>query len=228
MNKIAKRLFCLLLAILMLFSVISVSADNTELYSAPTRILSQKSTYMKGNDVKWVQSALNNLGYSLKVDGYYGPLTYNAVKAFQKAYGLEADGKVGGETVTKLFAVATEGTKLEKILAFARSQLGSSVYNGYCQKFVRHAYQAAGIYQNVYVGSAIEAYSKWCISTNRYNIPVGATLYFKSSSVYGHVGIYTGNGNMIHGASTVREEKISDYWWNNFLGWGYQGGKAPY
>lgn len=51
----------------------------------------------KGADVRTLQSILN-----LLVDGIFGPITEEAVKAFQKENGLTADGIVGPKTWEKL------------------------------------------------------------------------------------------------------------------------------
>ena len=51
----------------------------------------------RGNDVKLLQEKLN-----LKVDGIFGPLTEKAVKDFQRSNGLEVDGIVGADTLSKL------------------------------------------------------------------------------------------------------------------------------
>jgi len=52
-----------------------------------------------GDDVAAVQEALADRGWRLKTDGYYGPKTESAVRDFQLANGLPADGVVGGETL---------------------------------------------------------------------------------------------------------------------------------
>ena len=53
-----------------------------------------------------IQSALADLnrGYllSAEVDGYFGSRTYAGVEAFQRDYGLVADGQVGKQTLTQL------------------------------------------------------------------------------------------------------------------------------
>lgn len=51
----------------------------------------------KGNEVKVLQEKLN-----LKIDGIFGPLTEEAVKDFQRSNGLEVDGIVGNNTLSKL------------------------------------------------------------------------------------------------------------------------------
>jgi len=59
--------------------------------------------YMSGSDVRVVQAALKAAGFDPGVvDGSYGPKTEAAVKAYQAAAGLAADGKVGAETWAKL------------------------------------------------------------------------------------------------------------------------------
>lgn len=51
----------------------------------------------RGNEVKSLQEKL-----SLQADGIFGPLTEEAVKDFQKSNGLEVDGIVGVNTLSKL------------------------------------------------------------------------------------------------------------------------------
>ncbi|WP_420733187.1 peptidoglycan-binding domain-containing protein [Brevibacterium luteolum] len=53
--------------------------------------------YHKGEPVRRIQSAVG-----VKVDGYYGPDTVKAVKAFQKKHDLSADGIVGPKTWAKI------------------------------------------------------------------------------------------------------------------------------
>ena len=74
---------------------------------APTRQAVEWKTLRKGDTgdaVAQLQEALIQLGYlSGKADGTYGTQTVNAVKAFQKANGLTADGTAGQETQRALF-----------------------------------------------------------------------------------------------------------------------------
>lgn len=57
-----------------------------------------------GVEVKTLQTNLNNLGYSLTMDGSFGTLTERAVIDYQKRHGLEADGIVGSKTSTSIEA----------------------------------------------------------------------------------------------------------------------------
>lgn len=57
----------------------------------------------RGNDVKQLQEALNKLNFKCGTpDGIFGNNTLNAVKQFQKRYGLIVDGIVGQKTLAKI------------------------------------------------------------------------------------------------------------------------------
>lgn len=79
--------------------------------AAPTPAMTPNKRYTQlqfgdsGNNVKKLQNALIDLGYMEKgsADGKYGYNTYNAVKAFQKANHLSADGVAGPKTLTILY-----------------------------------------------------------------------------------------------------------------------------
>ena len=59
-----------------------------------------------GHDVRELQKALGNAGFSVKVDGQFGPSTVRAVKRFQRAAQLTPSGAVGRKTVAALNAAA--------------------------------------------------------------------------------------------------------------------------
>ncbi|MFL0248582.1 peptidoglycan-binding domain-containing protein [Candidatus Clostridium stratigraminis] len=66
----------------------------------PTSIVKLGS---RSNDVKYLQTNLNKLGYKLAVDGIFGKLTLAAVKDFQKKNALVVDGIAGPKTFGKLY-----------------------------------------------------------------------------------------------------------------------------
>ena len=65
----------------------------------------------RGNEVKVLQEKLN-----LKADGIFGPLTEEAVKDFQRSNGLEVDGIVGVDTLSKLNLSVNKRTIKELIV----------------------------------------------------------------------------------------------------------------
>lgn len=117
-------------------------------------------------------------------------------------------------------------SKVDIIIDTALGLKGCHAYDNYCQRFVRVCYEAAGISGSA--SSAMEAYEKWCLSSKMSNVPRGAAVYFKGTNSYGHVGIYTGNGNVIHAANGVRVQSL-EYCAQKYtyLGWGWQGGQKP-
>jgi hypothetical protein len=61
-----------------------------------------KSSLMHDSHVTWIQQRLGIHGHKVTVDGYYGPATAVAVKAFQKDAKLTQDSQVGPKTWTAL------------------------------------------------------------------------------------------------------------------------------
>lgn len=94
-----------------------------------------------GATVQAIQTALNNAGATLTVDGSFGPATQQAVMAFQTANGLTADGVVGPQTAQALGvdisdtgALASVGSALGSAassVASAIQGLASSVTNAF-------------------------------------------------------------------------------------------------
>ena len=82
---------------------------NPNKYSTPP-----SGTYLNvgdsGNYVRWLQACLNQCGYSCDVDGQFGYGTAEALKSFQRKYGLTVDGGFGPECRTKIISVLTVST----------------------------------------------------------------------------------------------------------------------
>lgn len=78
-----------------------------------------------GDTVRDAQQALKDKGlYSGSVDGIYGPITRKAVRSYQKEQNLNADGRLGPQTLSSLgVQQATPGTSFNKA--------GSQVKNSY-------------------------------------------------------------------------------------------------
>ena len=84
----------------------SGSGSSTN-YPVPTRTLKYG---MRGDDVKWLQTALKELGYSVSATGYFGEVTKKHVISFQKSKGLVQDGMVGSATRGKLQKALSSGS----------------------------------------------------------------------------------------------------------------------
>ena len=66
------------------------------------RTLLLRTPNMQGNDVRAVQQALVDAGFTVSVDGIFGPKTAKVVKQFQQKKNLKADGIVGPATRSAL------------------------------------------------------------------------------------------------------------------------------
>lgn len=84
-------------------SAAPAASQNPDDYSVPTRDIYYKSSgTMTGSDVSWIQAVLYQLGYSIDVDGSFGPSAKKVVEQFQKENGLTVDGSCGPATRSKL------------------------------------------------------------------------------------------------------------------------------
>ncbi len=81
------------------FGVLKDVDMDSALSELPTALLRRGD---RGGDVKLLQRALRSLGYSLAIDGIFGPLTEFAVKSYQGTHGLDQDGLVGPMTWREL------------------------------------------------------------------------------------------------------------------------------
>ena len=84
--------------------------SNSNPYPVPTKTLKRGS---KGEDVKWLQTALNHQSYNLDVDGSFGAATLAAVKDYQKKSGLEVDGSFGPASRASLIKDEEEYTSTD-------------------------------------------------------------------------------------------------------------------
>lgn len=127
---------------------------------------------------------------------------------------LTFENETADEVQKKIVAVATNS---EAYSISARS--------GYCQAWVSDVYQ-------VVLGSrgsahcALCAAEMWGVSSDWSKIPIGATVYGYSSSQYGHVGIYIGNGKVAHNIGGVVVQSL-DSWVEQYKGfcWGWENNK---
>ena len=120
---------------------------------------------------------------------------------------------------------ATEEQKKVVIVATNSAEYGLPASKGYCQAWVADVYKVS-VGNRGHAASAIAAGRMWSVSTDWSQIQVGAAVYGYSSSQYGHVGIYIGNGMVAHNIGGVKIETLND-WVNNYKGvcWGWENGK---
>ncbi|HBG5344033.1 TPA: peptidoglycan-binding protein [Clostridioides difficile] len=81
----------------------TIKITGSKNYTISTRDLVGYGHITSGNNVHCVQIMLYDLGYrDVNLDSSFGPITYNAVKNFQRAYALTSDGVVGYNTFDRM------------------------------------------------------------------------------------------------------------------------------
>lgn len=75
---------------------------SNNLFPYPERIIYRNIPMMQGNDIKWVQTALCNLGYIVVVDGFFGNDSKSKLIQFQADNDLVANGVCDESTLEKL------------------------------------------------------------------------------------------------------------------------------
>lgn len=165
-----------------------------------------------------------------EVCGNYGTEVPTRCEYAQNWYNRFVNGVINEDNLTDL------QNKLLNILEDLTNYSGIINDDGYCQAFVRSVFEKIGITASA--ASASKAEEQWKVSNDINNIPIGATVYGEGSNSDGHVGIYIGNGMVVHnignshdcsygGLEGIKCESISS--WDDkytFTSWGWQGGVA--
>ncbi|MBQ6453043.1 MAG: C40 family peptidase [Coriobacteriales bacterium] len=122
-----------------------------------------------------------------------------------------------------------------EVVEYMESRVGDDYNANWCLYFVRTSWQAMGGPEST-TCCASKYGEEHVISSDMDNIPVGADVYFVGGSVHcdncgrmaGHVGIYVGDGMMVHNyGSTIRKDPVAEvaHWGElQWLGWGFHGG----
>ena len=117
-----------------------------------------------------------------------------------------------------------------QIKSYVDSRVGQGYASNSCLAFVRECFMALG----GPASTACCAYkygNSYIKSTSKDNIPIGADVFFGNRNIKcgscgnycGHIGIYVGNGEMVHASGgKVLKSKLT--YVSNYRGWGYHGG----
>ncbi|TWI59816.1 C40 family peptidase [Halalkalibacter nanhaiisediminis] len=179
--------------------------------------------------------AVSNLQSQLKViglfnqnpTGYFGTITEQAVRAFQRQQGLTPDGIAGPKTVQLLNqlagspapAEATNSFNVMNLVADASEQLGVPyVWGG----TTTAGFDCSGFLQYIFAKSNVSiprtVASMWEVGTSVGEPRIGDLVFFTTYAPgASHAGIYIGNGQFVHsGSSTgVTIANMSTKYWND-------------
>ncbi|MED3716473.1 peptidoglycan-binding protein [Geobacillus thermodenitrificans] len=212
--------------------------DAVKKKTAPPAKESSSSVYLqigtRGEEVKRVQTKLKQLGYFTypEITGYYGTITADAVRRFQKDAKLQANGIVDSQTYERLIGQApvskgqASASKLDvmELIADAAELLGKPyVWGGEtpqvgfdCSGFIYYLFAQQGISLPRTVADI------WNVGKPVSSPAVGDIVFFETyKKGPSHAGIYIGNGQFIHsGSSTgVTISRLDQsYWKQRYLG----------
>lgn len=174
---------------------------------------------MRNNEVYNLQEDLKQLGYFYaNSTGYFGSITYQSVRNYQKANNLSVDGIVGVNTARQL--------KADKIVKKAKSYQGVPyVWGGTspsgfdCSGFTHYVMLKNDI---IIPRTASTQYDKgyW---VSKSQLKKGDLVFFTTYKTGpSHVGIYIGNNQFIHASSGAGKITISNlsntYYTQRYLG----------
>lgn len=187
----------------------------------------------QGPEVAAVQAQLNDLGFNAgAADGDFGTQTANAVKAFQAARGLEADGVIGAETYRALMGRDIPQVSRDSSTALVRRVIqtatrytgvpyvfGGTSPSGFdCSGFTRYVFAQSGVAlprmadEQYGVGRAV-SYSR---------LQTGDLVFFSTYAPgVSHSGIYLGEGKFISATSSrgiAIDRMDSSYWGPRYVG----------
>lgn len=127
----------------------------------------------------------------------------------------------------------SSATDAQKRVAEAARRQPAPAGSGWCAKWVSTAFHSAG--QPYIGGNANDMFRSWCHSSDRSELKVGMIIAEDTSSHYGHVGIYVGDGKVLSSESNytantsqIRERTVDE--WVRIFGakgpvrWGWANG----
>lgn len=111
-------------------------------------------------------------------------------------------------------------------VAASAADYGIAAVENQCQAWVADIYQKV-LGSRGHAPSAIAAGRSWSVSSDWSRIQIGATVYGTSNNQYGHVGIYIGNGIVVHNLDGYVKTQSLESWVHTYNGmcWGWENGK---
>ncbi|AXF56814.1 MULTISPECIES: NlpC/P60 family protein [Bacillaceae] len=193
----------------------------------------------QGSEVEQLQSELRNQGYTVQVDGVFGPETEDAVKEYQSDQGLVIDGIAGPNTYQALEPdTSSNGDPSNEdsenqdpassdsdIVATAQSVLGTPYQWG---GTTPDGFDSSGFINYVFDQNGIDVsrtHAEMWENDGEHvtSMSIGDLVFFEGTydtTGASHSGIYIGDNQMIHAGNegVVQADITSDYWQDHIIG----------
>lgn len=150
-------------------------------------------------DKGYIDYALSRNGYSASdVTVYCSSRNFRSEKSAAAVNTIFALQVINMLTVSSSEANETQKRIVELALDYSNySKNGIRAKGGYCLRFANDVLQAAGL--NIKRADCARCSGAYYgVSNDFSNIPIGAEIYCTASQQYGHVGIYIGDGYVVH------------------------------
>ncbi|ERN51812.1 peptidoglycan-binding protein [Alkalihalophilus marmarensis] len=214
----------------------SNSAPPAAAPSSPPQQTSSSSVLRVGTTsaaVTNMQSQLRTIGiFGQAPTGYFGTVTEQAVRAFQRQQGLTVDGIAGPATLGKLQELAGTpsaapgsggGFNMMNLIADASEQLGTpyvwggTTASGFdCSGFIQFVFSKNGVQTPRTVAQM------WSQGRSVSQPSVGDLVFFNINGTgASHAGIYIGSNQFIHSGSSTGVTVANlntNYWKNSYIG----------
>ena len=213
--------------------------DDTSIYNEP---MYTKCMYLQNTAGGSINPGLINRRkdeWRAFATGYFSSLNYQYGNSSSDSGGTSTDSVNVNLSTNKGGITNVTPDIAQRIVAATNPRVTPSPPAGKCQTWVAQVYANAGLGGYVRRGDAYSAYKDCCVSKDKNNIPVGATVYGTGSGkIWGHVGIYIGNGEVVDSVGSVKTQTLDEWiaWQEKcptvlnekpgWLGWGWQSGIA--
>jgi cell wall-associated NlpC family hydrolase len=216
-------------AVMLMTASVSSMIPAAPAYAATTSS-SPLTQGMTSASVSSLQQNLKTLGFYKypNVTGYFGTVTVQAVKDYQKAYSLPLTGIADATTQTSIAHAITKRTLLRDAMRYQRVPYlwGGATPQGFdCSGFVYYMFQTHGVQM---ARTASKALFDMGTPIGRASLQPGDLVFFSIAApgAIDHVGFYMGNGQFLsatRSAGIYPQSMTSSYWAPK-----YQGAKRIY